>query len=207
LGVNATTKGDVLFSNNFSVMYGEGWFRMMEADTSGQPVSIDTSIVTEATYPVRGYYNTLPRGWVVNDIRKAEIWQWKNATKITWDMPTNKGLQIWRWFVRLKNPLKLSFDVLYTYNKTTTTDHIWNKDPAITPNKKVVPFTTIWDVKQSATYQFSDKISSEAWIKYTRKTDVLSGSNSSTTTETVAQKDYEEITSTLAYEMMVRMRF
>jgi cell surface protein SprA len=176
LGINTTTQKGIRITNDIGFRFERG-FRYINKQN---PELLDD-------YSIQDIWSDSITAWVYMDMVKAEAYSWQNRTTIGYDLPTNKGFRFWRWYVRLKNPIRLSFTSLIAHRNEKRFDFYHDPDteddrrtfilrdgtilkapkinadpenPYQLVNRTELDFTT------QANYNFTDKIQAEAQIRY-----------------------------------------
>jgi hypothetical protein len=76
---------------------------------------------------------------------------------ISWQVETQKGVQFWRYYIRLKNNLQLSLNSACNYSRTEVTQNGVSYRETDQVNAKVRP---------EATYNFTNNVDAKFWGEY-----------------------------------------
>jgi hypothetical protein len=232
-----TTKKGIKMDNATSYTYEKGYLFSKVSPPGYADLLTDPKFDSLPAYEVRfgeewdklgdiraSYYE--PPYWLQLDqlnIRTRKTWS--NKFHLGYALPTNKGIQFWKWFVRLKHPIKLDtyFDLEWTHelperrrlkevyadvfeslakaygaqsdNYLEQVDKFEGSDTE-TENEE----NTSWfgAVKQEASYQFTKSVDATAYLKYSYRHDDYG---------TIAGQNQTRTEHDLSYEIMVLVKF
>ncbi len=170
LGLNFKTHGNWTFGND--VKWGVGWgWDFEKAPTEG--VSVPGSkgdTLVEGACPDRSlpqyywdYRITTPRCFVQVGQTATRTLEIGDDATATYRLPTKRGIQILRWFLRLENDLIINFGAGWGYNRKTREI----VQMGVAERQKLSENTKVY-ARSNASYNFTSKLVAEFLAEYQR---------------------------------------
>ena len=108
-----TAKRKIGVVNGFSVKYETGWRRPKIDPFDG-----------EYTQKLSFSAPWRPPAWIYTDLVDEDTWTLRDRLEITYDLNVNKGIQLLKWYFRLKNPIRLALGFDFERILETRRDYI-----------------------------------------------------------------------------------
>ena len=210
IGVNIKTKKNLSITNNVDVAWSTGYHYLDKFNPEGDTIEyLHDDIKIDSITP-----------WAYQSLQRGESFSIANRFSLRYPLQTNKGFRLWRWYIRLKEPINLGFQNEIGYKKDELFSFTGNpndssriyvlrdgqeingeqvnaEEPSIVKlDETYFQFTVTGD------YQFSEKISANASIKYTNLIEWNQG-----TTDSEGSSSEDVVTQSLSYLMAMRFVF
>ncbi len=130
----------------------EHTFNLSTEDAIGYTkIALDSSFlyITDIPIDIKGYQK--------DDKTNTHIFTGGYNFAYSYDLETRKGLQFWRYYIKLKNNLRLKANVGVDYRKETFTDYHTN-EPEVEPETRENDHKVSVTTKPEATYNFTDNV-------------------------------------------------
>ena len=108
-----TAKRKIGIVNGFSVKYETGWRRPKIDPFDG-----------EYTQKLSFSAPWRPPAWIYTDLVDEDTWTLRDRLEITYDLNVDKGIQLLKWYFRLKNPIRLALGFDFERILETRRDYI-----------------------------------------------------------------------------------
>jgi hypothetical protein len=148
-----TAKRRIKLTNGFTTIYETGWRRPKIDPFDGR--------ITQEINRHRPYY---PPAWVYTDLTLEDTWTFRDRFELSYDLPTNRGMQIMKWYFKFKNPIKLGFATDFERVLERRYDYLTPNDGTFWPTDTtgVAPAPAIGE----RVYSYTDPITGEVSVVY-----------------------------------------
>ena len=164
LKLSASSKSNIRYENAINHKFS----RKFEINKQHYPdESGDTSFVDSYRGPQKlpvYIHKSTDNQTKVENIRVSDVFS------LSYDIKTQKGIQFWKWFVKLENNLKLKFTTEVTWTRNTRFLTTFDEEGNIEPNKPERDLDEwLFKARPEISYNFTRKIDGKFFTQYIRE--------------------------------------
>ncbi len=154
--LSATMKNNVRMENSVNWKFGHGVDSTKTLDSTQSP------LLTWDGYKDLNTYSRKPDGGHT----KKENWLWEDIFSLSYDIQTQKGIQFWRWYVKLENNLRFKLTAKVGAEKNTNYVKLAGNDNT---KREVDLYEFNFSLRPEVSYNFTRKIDMLVYVQYMRE--------------------------------------